>query len=450
MNLSSTTKKITLALAALAGIGASSTFADEAEDYARWYFSPGIGIVKFEGDQPLEDGFQLDLRLGYDINEWWSLEGGLLFAPKLDENLVEGDGAHVFKNPDGSFYYDASRDKSQSRGKDKGFGDTWMFELYADLLFHFTRWERLDPYLAGGLGLNVYGKDVVRDGDSEFVFRAGAGLMYGLNDEWSLRGDWRVLLTTDNTEFNSILDVGVVWHWGARQEPAILVADGPVDSDGDGLSDEYELRIGTDPLNPDTDGDGLKDGEEVLKYKTDPLNPDSDYDLLTDGDEVRKYRTDPLDPDTDKGGVRDGHEVLEDGTDPRNGNDDFLRFELHLLFEYDKDIINPKDYPDLDKVAAILLRHPTATAVIEGHADRTARSKRRHNLDLSERRAKAARNYLVAKGVAESRLRAVGYGFDRPQYEPDLVNGTPLNRRVEVYVKGVSDTDVSNTLKKLR
>ena len=446
MNLTQTTKKIAIALAVIAGIGAATAFAEEAEDYARWYFSPGIGFYVTEGDQPLKDGLEIDFRLGYDLNEWWSLEGGLLFAPKLDEQFDKNLNR---KGPDGT-WHTIPAPTSHSRGKDHDFGDTWMLEAYADLLFHFTRWERLDPYLAGGIGLNIYGKDVVEDGKSEFVFRAGAGLMYGLTDEWSLRGDWRMLLTSDNTEFNSIIDVGIVWHWGARQEPAILVTDGPVDSDGDGLSDEYELRIGTDPLNPDTDGDGLKDGEEVLTYKTDPLNPDSDYDLLTDGDEVRKYRTDPLDPDTDKGGVRDGHEVLEDGTDPRNGNDDFLRFELHLLFDYDKAIINPKDYPDLDKVAAILLRHPTATAVIEGHADRTSRSKRRHNLDLSERRAKAVRSYISAKGVAESRLRAVGYGFDRPQYEPDLVNGTPLNRRVEVYVKGVTDTDVSDTLKKLR
>jgi outer membrane protein OmpA-like peptidoglycan-associated protein len=44
----------------------------------------------------------------------------------------------------------------------------------------------------------------------------------------------------------------------------------------------------------------------------------------------------------------------------------------------------------------------------------------------------------------------VGYGFDRPKYEPDMVNGTPLNRRVEVYIKGVTDNQVSDTLKKLR
>ena len=444
--MSSTSFVKAFAFTALAAVCACGSLrAEEAEDYARWYFSPGIGFYVTEGDQPLKDGLEVDFRLGYDLNEWWSLEGGLLWAPKLDEQFDKGDTTKI-----NGKWYPIPRKHSRSRGKDHDFGDTWMLEAYGDLLFHFTRWERLDPYLAGGLGLNMYGKDVVEDGKSEFVMRAGAGLMYGLTDEWALRADWRVLLTSDNTEFNSIIDVGVVWHWGAGQEPAILAMEGPVDSDGDGLSDEYELRIGTDPMKPDTDGDGLKDGEEVLIYKTDPLNPDSDYDGLKDGEEVKKYKTDPLDPDTDKGGVRDGHEVLVDGTDPLNGNDDFLRFELHLLFEYDKDIINPKDYPDLDKVAAVLLRNPESTAVIEGHADRTARSKRAHNLDLSNRRANAVRQYLRSKGVDGSRLRAVGYGFDRPQYKPDMVNGTPLNRRVEVYIKGVSDKNVSDTLKQIR
>ncbi len=445
MSITSLTK--TLALSALAAVCVCSSLrAEEAEDYARWYFSPGIGFYVTEGDQPLKDGLEVDFRLGYDLNEWWSLEGGLLYAPSLDEQFDENLNR---QNRDGSW----SRIKhptSHSRGKDAYFGDTWMLEVYGDLLFHFTRWERLDPYIGGGVGMNLYGKDVVKDGTSEFVFRVGAGLMYGLTDEWALRADWRVLLTSDNTEFNSILDVGVVWHWGAGEEPALLAVEGPIDSDGDGLSDDYELKIGTDPLNPDTDGDGLKDGEEVLVYKTDPLNPDSDYDMLKDGEEVKKYKTDPLDPDTDKGGVRDGHEVHEDGTNPLDGNDDFLRFELHLLFDYDKAIINPKDYPDLDRVAAVLLRHPEASAVIEGHADRTTRSKRRHNLDLSNRRANAVKQYLRNKGVDGSRLRAIGYGFDRPQYKPDMVNGTPLNRRVEVYIKGVTDQNVSDTLKQLR
>jgi hypothetical protein len=47
-----------------------------------------------------------------------------------------------------------------------------------------------------------------------------------------------------------------------------------------------EAEQGTDPNNPDSDNDGLSDGEEVIVYNTDPNNPDSDGDGLSDGEEV--------------------------------------------------------------------------------------------------------------------------------------------------------------------
>lgn len=84
-----------------------------------------------------------------------------------------------------------------------------------------------------------------------------------------------------------------------------------VDTDGDGLSDYEEVKVTkTNPLIADTDGDGLKDGEEVNKYKTDPLKADTDGDKLNDGDEVLKYKTNPLKADTDGDGLTDGQEVL--------------------------------------------------------------------------------------------------------------------------------------------
>jgi len=58
------------------------------------------------------------------------------------------------------------------------------------------------------------------------------------------------------------------------------------DNDGDGLSDEEETALGTDPGNADTDGDGLDDGAEVLEHQTDPLQADSDGDGSPDGMEV--------------------------------------------------------------------------------------------------------------------------------------------------------------------
>jgi hypothetical protein len=112
--------------------------------------------------------------------------------------------------------------------------------------------------------------------------------------------------------------------------PVICVLLGAVDTDGDYLPDSQglrtERRFRTDPLNPDTDGDGFLDGLEVAN-ETDPRNAashprgaigdvDKDDDYLTDGEEVLLYRTDPVNPDTDGDGVLDGLEVHIYGTDP--------------------------------------------------------------------------------------------------------------------------------------
>jgi predicted component of type VI protein secretion system len=89
------------------------------------------------------------------------------------------------------------------------------------------------------------------------------------------------------------------------------------DRDNDGLSDTQEGIIGTDPDNPDTDSDGLLDGEEVLTWGTEPLIRDTDTDILLDGDEVHTYGTNPTNPDTDGDGIPDGIEIAM-GTDPLN------------------------------------------------------------------------------------------------------------------------------------
>ena len=94
------------------------------------------------------------------------------------------------------------------------------------------------------------------------------------------------------------------------------------DPDQDGLNTKEETTLGTDPENPDTDGDGLPDGDEVLKYRTDPLRADTDGDGLSDGEEVLKYHTDPLKADTDGDGLNDGLEVVRYRTDPLKADTD--------------------------------------------------------------------------------------------------------------------------------
>jgi hypothetical protein len=102
------------------------------------------------------------------------------------------------------------------------------------------------------------------------------------------------------------------------------IASASVDSDGDGLTDDFELRGLTDPQNPDSDRDYLSDGDEFHKYYTGPTNQDSDDDGVSDGDEVLRYHTDPnynpgQDPDSD--GLETPEE-LDNHLDPQNPDSD--------------------------------------------------------------------------------------------------------------------------------
>jgi hypothetical protein len=101
--------------------------------------------------------------------------------------------------------------------------------------------------------------------------------------------------------------------------------DTDIDSDNDGLTDEYEINVShTEPLNADTDGDGLTDGQEVNDYHTNPLEPDSDFDGISDKDEVTGvmgldgviYKTNPNSADSDNDGLSDYDELFNYGTNP--------------------------------------------------------------------------------------------------------------------------------------
>lgn len=412
---------------------ASHSFAEES-DLASWYLSPSMGMMLFEGDEEVKDGYSLNMRLGKDLSELLAVEAGIFLAPDLEENTV-GHTELINGQVVQSRISQASADVA-------GFDSTYAVGLSLDGLYHFTRLERVDPYLALGVGATFYGEDFGNQLDVSL--RGGGGVMYHINDVWALRVDGRLMLAGSDTEANATVDAGAVWHWGAGVDPLIIaIGSGSDDSDGDGLTDRLEDQIGTSAYDPDTDGDGLDDGEEHNDWKTDPLNPDTDYDRLSDGDEVHRYSTAPKVADTDKGGVDDGHEVLDDGTDPLVGADDLIKIELKILFDTDKAEIKPTFFGDLDVIGKVMKRHPNATAVIEGHADRRLTSKADYNMRLSQRRADAVMDYLLRRHKIDTRrLKAVGYGFSRPKVEPDLENGTPENRRVEVYIRNAESSKV--------
>jgi len=83
-----------------------------------------------------------------------------------------------------------------------------------------------------------------------------------------------------------------------------------------------------------------------------------------------------------------------------------------IYFDTDMYDIDSQDAAALRQQAEYLLQYGSAGATVQGHADE--RGTREYNLALGERRANAAKNYLVSLGVADSRLRTVSHGEERP------------------------------------
>ncbi len=84
-----------------------------------------------------------------------------------------------------------------------------------------------------------------------------------------------------------------------------------------------------------------------------------------------------------------------------------------IYFDTDKFAIDSVDAAALQVQAQWLARYPTKRATIEGHCDE--RGTRDYNLALGERRANAAKNYLVSLGIDAARLSTVSYGKERPR-----------------------------------
>jgi OOP family OmpA-OmpF porin len=78
----------------------------------------------------------------------------------------------------------------------------------------------------------------------------------------------------------------------------------------------------------------------------------------------------------------------------------------------------------------VLNNNPGMNVELQGHTDN--RGTKKFNQALSEKRAVAVMDYLIKKGIAPSRLTAVGYGFSRPMASNDTDQGRAQNRRVEL------------------
>ncbi len=102
-------------------------------------------------------------------------------------------------------------------------------------------------------------------------------------------------------------------------------------------------------------------------------------------------------------------------------------------FENNSAKLTPSSYSALDDVAATLKKNQDISAEVAGYTDSSGA--RAYNINLSNRRAQAVRQYLIDKGVAANRLTAKGYGPDNPVASNSTKAGRAKNRRVDLIIK---------------
>lgn len=239
------------------------------------------------------------------------------------------------------------------------------------------------------------------------------------------------------------------------------------DTDGDGVPDykdecpdtpeEAYRYVDATGCPIDTDGDGVPDYKDEC-----PNTPPAAYDHLdehgcptdTDGDGVPDYLDECPDTpaeahgfvdakgcpmDTDDDGIPDymdecpysvGSAINNGCPEVTPGVQELLNAARYAIqFNNGKATLKPSSHTILDQLAQAFIEHPDYIVDIQGHTDNTGN--RKFNLDLSDRRAQAVRNYLISKDVPPTQLTAHGYGPDQPISDNSTRARRAENNRIE-------------------
>ncbi len=123
---------------------------------------------------------------------------------------------------------------------------------------------------------------------------------------------------------------------------------------------------------------------------------------------------------------------LPGATVQRVGEGIAVTFPEGLLFGFDSDQLRPAAQDNLRKFAASLQKYPNTRTLIVGHTD--SQGSAEYNMELSNRRALSAANFITAEGVDRARISTAGRGEAEPIATNETDAGRQQNRRVEIAI----------------
>ena len=392
-------------------------------------------------ENKLKQSGTFGLRLGFVVHPYVSLEAELGLTPTSASTAV-------------------------------GDADALALNYRAHLIVHILK-GKIRPFLLAGGGGNTLSSsnpDVLKQ-DTDGEFHAGVGCKFDIQKGWGVRLDGRVyIVPTVNVDkiyatndFEATLGFYGLFGGAKPAPPPAAAAPPNPDLDGDGIPNGEDLCPHDKGIvenrgcpDKDTDGDLIVDRLDRCPLDKGPEDnggcPDKDSDSDGIFDRIDKCPELAGPPenngcpesDSDKDGIVDRIDQCPNEPETMNGYKDldgcpdevpkeikkYTGAVKGIYFANGKADLLPTSNKVLDEIVKVLKDYPDVKAEIQGHTDNNG--ERNKNVDLSKARAESVRKYLLDHGTSPDRLTAVGFGPDQPVADNKSSSGRAKNRRVEL------------------
>lgn len=361
----------------------------------------------------------------------WSVGFGLSYPRFMNAPLGAAEGYY------GAGFVSLQRNFSEHVGlrlkgsfltlKDKNADNTNSAILgNLDLVYYLVPCEVLSPYFTfgGGFGYSMYDGNVkaLKESDVDYEVAFGLGADYAINKNWKIKAEFG-FHTMSNSYFNGVTSTGrgasVGGLFGADAASYMVAEVGAVyyfkQGEPSKLCQLYEGISVEAPKAAEVDYDRIEN--MIKKHIPKEVVKEVVVEKPVQVPQVQQPKVPTPQPEVKKPTVFEGKKnwVLKG-----------------VKFATNSSKIDKSSFAILDEAVQVLKDNPNLKIEVQGYTDNVGKDEA--NQKLSEARAQSVKDYFVSKGIASSRLTAVGYGSANPVADNSTPAGRAENRRIELKV----------------